>query len=120
MEHLQKFISPDKVSQLKHTSLTLFVEHSEITEVVFDNEMFNLIKELEKYIVTLHVTDQLCYNNYTVCLKAQIAIFAGKKYQDPILKSLQLIMLLVKKISRGVSISKRAMKVINQHRKLNE
>mmetsp|Transcript_18682 Transcript_18682/g.16547 ORF Transcript_18682/g.16547 Transcript_18682/m.16547 type:complete len:138 (+) Transcript_18682:414-827(+) len=59
MEHLKKFIKPDKISALKHTSLTLFVEHSAISREIFDPEIYKLIKELEKSIVTLHVTDQL-------------------------------------------------------------
>ena len=116
MEHLQKFIKPDKVPALKHTSLTLFVEHSAVTEEIFDKEILDLVKKLEKTIVTLHVTDQDWYNNYDVCLKAQIAIFASKDYKDPTLKSLELIMKLAQKISRFV-VPQRAKKVIQDHRK---
>ncbi|CAI2374058.1 unnamed protein product [Moneuplotes crassus] len=117
MEHLKRFIQPDKVSKLKNTSLTLFVEHSAITEEIFTDEMLDLIQQLEKSIVTLHVTDQLCYNNYSLCLKAQVAIFASRDYKMPILKTLELIMLLATRISKNYKIPQRASKVIKEHRK---
>lgn len=59
MEHLKKFIYQVKLNELKNTSLAVFVEHSEITNELFDAQTLEKINELAKYIVTFHITDQM-------------------------------------------------------------
>jgi len=116
MPHLKLFLSPDKVTELKHTSLTLFVEHSSITPEIFTSESLSLVQKLERAIVSIHVTDQYCYNNYEVCLKAQIAIDTSRGYQQVITDTMKLLMDLVKRISSQIEVPTVALKVVKAHR----
>lgn len=117
MEHLRLFVSPDKVKELKDTSLTLFVEHSEITKELFGSWFWDVVRQFENNIVTIHITDQLCYNNYDLCLKAQIGVATYQDYPDIVLKILEMLMKLTKKITKDFQIPQKATKVLKEHRK---
>ena len=117
LEHLQKLIYQMKVPQLKPSSLCLFAEHSDIPPELFDLELYESIKGLEKYIVSLHITDQQWYNNYDLWMKVQISIITQRDYLDIIYQILELLMKIAKKISTDFIIPQNAMKVIKEHRK---
>lgn len=102
MPHLKKFLIQDKlidynlsalrkdIVQVAPQTISLFVEHSHVTREAIKLEIIEAITSLEKWLVTLHVTDQHCYNNYDLCLKAQLAIYAKGNYTQIVQDAIKL------------------------------
>lgn len=105
------------VKQEQPELLSLFTEHSHVTSEIFNKDIIDSIKDIQKNIITLHITDQLCYNNYELCLKAQISITGYHDYNNIVLKTLKIVMSLVEKISADYKLPESTVKMLNKRRK---
>jgi hypothetical protein len=82
LEYIGRFVRNSQPKHLKlseeetksKTSLIVMAEHDEVSNQLIDEEMGMVLKKFQKYVMSIHVTDQKVYNNFPLFLKAELAL----------------------------------------------